>query len=374
MEPPGSFYRAGGTLEPNVPSYVVRRNADDELEQHIRARDFCYVLTARQMGKSSLMIRTAQRLQESTGPEERWHVAVVDMTVLGSESVKVTADEWYLGFAKVLAHELDIPGDVEAWWAERGSASLVLRLHEFLRDVVLKNTTVPVVVFVDEIESTLSLDFTDDFFATIRYCYNARANEPAYRRLVFVLLGVARPADLIKDKRELINIGTRIALTDFTPEEAHPLAAGLGDDPAIREAALQRVLHWTDGHPYLTQKVCQTAASRSEAEDSQVTPERVDRVVEGLFAPGSDRTDGHLKRVRDQVLGRKSLTRQILKLYWRVLEGAKVLDNPVSRAASELKLSGLVKVQRNGTYKVRNRIHEHVFNCAWISRRRSLKV
>jgi hypothetical protein len=51
METSGSFYTAGGTLEPNVPSYIVRRNADDELERHIRARDFCYMLAARQIGK-----------------------------------------------------------------------------------------------------------------------------------------------------------------------------------------------------------------------------------------------------------------------------------------------------------------------------------
>jgi WD40 repeat protein len=371
MAAPGSFYKAGGTLEVDVPSYVVRKKADDALGQHIRQCDFCYVLTARQMGKSSLSVRTAQRLQESAAPEERWNVAVVDLSLVGSRSVQVTADAWYLGIVKVLAHEFDLPGDVEGWWAARAAASPVLRLHEFLRDVVLKNTTGPVVVFVDEIDSTLSLDFTDDFFAMIRACYNARATDPDFRRLVFVLLGVARPADLIKDvHRTPFNIGTRIELTDFTSEEAQPLAAGLGDDPGIRDAALQRVLYWTDGHPYLTQKVCQTAAGRGQDKGSPVTPELVDGVVESLFAPGSDRTDDNLKWVRDQVIKQGPLTRQILTLYRRVLNGKKVLDDPVSRAASELKLSGLVKVQSDGTYKVRNKVYERVFDLAWVKKER----
>lgn len=57
------FFVAGGTLRAQSPSYVTRP-ADSDLLNHLLAGEFCYVLTARQMGKSSLMVRTAQRLQE----------------------------------------------------------------------------------------------------------------------------------------------------------------------------------------------------------------------------------------------------------------------------------------------------------------------
>jgi len=39
----------------------------------------------------------------------------------------------------------------------------------------------------------LSLDFRDGFFAAIRAIYDARASDPVYNRLNFVLLGVATP-------------------------------------------------------------------------------------------------------------------------------------------------------------------------------------
>src|SRR6185436_17375008 len=65
-------------------------------------------------------------------------------------------------------------------------------------------------------------------FAAIRECYNRRSEEPEYGRLTFCLVGVATPADLIRDTRTTpFNIGRRIELRDFTPEEAAPLAAGL---------------------------------------------------------------------------------------------------------------------------------------------------
>jgi hypothetical protein len=145
------------------------------------------------------------------------------------------------------------------------------------------------VVFIDETDAVRSLPFsTDEFFAAIRECYNRRTREPAFRRLTFCLLGVASPTDLIRDTRMTpFNIGRRIELTDFTESEASVLAVGLevgdADTPGrpAKEARrlLKRILHWTGGHPYLTQKLCQRVAS----EPGIHTPAGVDRLCRSLF-------------------------------------------------------------------------------------------
>src|SRR5205085_5411481 len=85
------------------------------------------------------------------------------------------------------------------------------------------------VIFVDEIDAVRSLPFrTDEFFAAIRECYNRRPQKPEFERLVFCLLGVASPSDLISDARMTpFNIGRRIELADFTEAEAAPLAEAL---------------------------------------------------------------------------------------------------------------------------------------------------
>jgi hypothetical protein len=136
------------------------------------------------------------------------------------------------------------------WWQAEAQLPIAQRLSRFCSDVVLGEIPGPVVVFVDEIDSTLSLDFSDDFFAAIRALYHARAGDEAVRRLTFVLIGVATPGDLIRDpKRTPFNIGARVDLEDFSEAEAAPLAVGLGLPPDDAQRVLADVLRWTGGHP-----------------------------------------------------------------------------------------------------------------------------
>jgi len=83
-----NIFTVGGTVQASNGLYISRR-ADVELLAHCRAGDFAYVLTPRQLGKSSLMVRTAARLQE-----EGVGVAVLDLTATGQN---LDAEQWYDG-------------------------------------------------------------------------------------------------------------------------------------------------------------------------------------------------------------------------------------------------------------------------------------
>src|SRR5947199_4667306 len=107
MDTRSPFFVTGGTLRPDAPSYVGRR-ADEELRRALAQGEFCYVLTARQMGKSSLMVRTAQRLRE-----EGARVAVLDVTAVGRN---MSAVQWYGGLLVALGRQLDLEDELEAFW------------------------------------------------------------------------------------------------------------------------------------------------------------------------------------------------------------------------------------------------------------------
>src|SRR6266702_907662 len=217
-----SFYVTGGTLRPDAPSYVERQ-ADRDLFEGLLNGEFCYVLTSRQMGKSSLMVRTASKLRE-----QAIAAVVLDLTAFGQT---LTADQWYDGLLLRIGRQLNLEADLETYAEAHLNIGPCQRFFDAIRDVVLPKlkTQKSLVVFVDEIDTVRSLPFpTDEFFAGIRECYNRRAEERDFDRLTFCLLGVASPSDLIRDTRQTpFNIGRRIELNDFSVAEAAPLAQGL---------------------------------------------------------------------------------------------------------------------------------------------------
>jgi WD40 repeat protein len=353
---PTNFYVTGGTLQRDAPSYVERQ-ADRDLFEGLSRGDFCYVLTARQMGKSSLVAHTTAGFR-AVGAA----VVNLDLTAIGQN---LSVEQWYDGLLAKVGRDLALEDELEEHWLEHERLGPLQRWMSSLREVVLRVRVGRVVLFVDEIDAVQSLPFsTDEFFAAIRECYNRRAEDPEFGRLSFCLLGVASPSDLIRDPRTTpFNIGKRIELTDFTPAEAAPLAGGLGREEPLGATLLQRVLYWTGGHPYLTQRLCQALTE----DPSATAAASVDRVCEGLFLSHRARErDTNLLFVSDWLLRSATEVSHLLSLYARVHSPRqKVPDDETDPLVGLLRLSGIVREQ-DGYLQVRNRIYARVFDRAWI--------
>lgn len=114
-------YKIGGSLGENAPSYVVRQ-ADTELYRWLKAGEFCYIFNSRQMGKTSLLVRTVKRLKA-----EGYACVTIDISGQGSQEVNI--EQWYTGIGYTLATELNIIDITEffAWWDARVKISPIQR-------------------------------------------------------------------------------------------------------------------------------------------------------------------------------------------------------------------------------------------------------
>ncbi|MEG4069264.1 AAA-like domain-containing protein [Microcoleus sp. Pol11C2] len=354
-----SYYQVGGSLTNNAPNYV-KRQADDDLYNGLKAGEFCYVLNSRQMGKSSLQVRTIQRLRN-----EGIACAAIDISEIGNRGV--TPEQWYAGLLRILENNFNLSDivNVRTWWRDRNFLTPVQRLSEFIETVLLPNISRNIVIFIDEIDSILALDFpADDFLALIRSCYNKRANNSEFDRLTWALLGVASPTDLCREQNASsntpFNIGKAIELTGFDETEAQPLAAGLADLTDSPHEVLREVLYWTGGQPFLTQKLCKLLFENAEL--IQNPQEWVEKVVRLKVVENWETQDvpEHLSTIRDRLFKENQRIVRRLGFYQQILEQTEMVPDG-SAEQMELRLSGLI-VKRGEKLTISNPIYEAVFN------------
>src|SRR5687767_11306322 len=87
------FFVVGGPVQPDRPCYV-ERSADRMLEEAVREREYCCVLGALAIGKTSLVARAARTLRQTGGL-----VGVVDLAQLGARGGDVDSERWIHGIA-----------------------------------------------------------------------------------------------------------------------------------------------------------------------------------------------------------------------------------------------------------------------------------
>jgi WD40 repeat protein len=357
MDGQSSFFRAGGTMEPNAPSYIVRV-ADAQLLQALLAGEYVFLLDSRQKGKSSLVARTMLGLRDAG-------VATIKLD-LQRVGANVTPEQWYAGLLMGVGLELNLDRDVFAFWESHPSIGPLARWLGAIETVVLRHIQQQLVIFIDEVDFVRALPFaTDEFFAGIRDCYNRRSEGRGFDRLTFCLVGVATPGQLIRNPDITpFNVGTRIELVDFTYNDTAGYAVALDEAGFAGEETLRRVHYWVNGHPYLTQLLCSHLVSR---------PTDVDELVKALLlSPESRQREANLGDVERRMLdpdipGLSAAERrsQVLELYRRLLRGRPIAAEDENPLIAVMKLSGVSK-EEGGKLLLRNRLYETIFNAHWI--------
>lgn len=256
-------------LEPStiIPTELyVERGADRQLATIVEAMGRPgYVLVARQMGKTNLLLNMKRKLE--TGPDI---VTYFDLSIRSD-----TLRGWFRRIVDTICEvRSDLFANVASEIARDRRASDSEPNMEFDRHlrIILRQVSARMVIVLDEIDALVSAPYADKIFSQIRSMYFARATYPEYKKLTYVLSGVAEPTDLIKDKAlSPFNIGEKIYLDDFTRDEFDVFLqrSGLSLEKPVADA----VYSWTGGNPRMTWDLC------SELEDKIIRGETIDLIA-----------------------------------------------------------------------------------------------
>jgi hypothetical protein len=308
-----------GTMDAESQFYIQR--AEDAKALSTIAQQGGVTITIkgpRQMGKSSLLIRTmaaARELDKRT--------VFLDFQLFGKA---VLADEnlFYRRFCEYLTRKLRLKSQVAEWWQEQGDSSNPFCCTDYVQYYLLEELAEPLVLAMDEVESLFSAEFRSDFFSMLRAWHNARAHEPIWKQLDLVLVTSTEPYQLIQDlDKSPFNVGEVLDLENFSPAAVAELNRRHGSP--LTETEVQTLMEWLHGHPYLVRKALYLVASGQMSAANLFARATDDR------GPFGDHLRYHLFRMHDkpnlvkgmlQAIRRQTCTDK--NVFWR-LRGAGLL-------------------------------------------------
>jgi len=248
-----AFEAAGGALALDSPFYV-ERPVDAALRSAVARRDsIVLVKGARQMGKTSLLARGLQEARNA-----RVRVVLTDMQDLDSSDLE-SSESLFTALGRELEESLELDASLRSSWDAGDSPNR--NFGRYVRRFALAGE-VPLVWGLDEVDRLFGRSYSDDVFGLFRSWHNRRALDPAgpWNRLTLVMAYATEAHLFIADVNQSpFNVGTRLGLRDFVPDEVAEL-----DDRYGAPLGRQRLGAFFDllaGQPYLVQRGLQTLAA-----------------------------------------------------------------------------------------------------------------
>jgi len=364
-----SDYRVeGGCLTLHDP--YVERAADTQLYEFAQSESrslVCFVLAPRQMGKSSLMVRTADKL--TANGQNCVQINLHQLGEIDSESTL------YYSFLVEIINQLDdslkigLHNDLSNYWENNLNLAPPLKFKYFLRgEISSRLQNGQLIIFIDEIQNLIAWQLQNSFLGFIRSLAQAEINT-SVNNILFVLLGVAKPSDLLTGNAMSWNLGEFIEL-DGLDGDCEPLKAGLQKVTEDPTQILERILYWGGGQPFLTQVLCHLVATSTEFSTNDIN-QHVDKLVKSKVIDNWQqnlRLSLHLPTIEDWFMNvepsQKRQKRLALETYINLLQQGSVSFNRSNIPQWELLISGLVKKEDN-QLTIRNPIYQRIFDRPW---------
>ena len=246
----------GGAMPLDSQLYITRP-ADEQFRAAIARRDSIVLIKgARQVGKTSLLARGLQQAREAGS-----RIVLTDLQML-NEADLASVETLFLALAELIAYRLDLGGCPRDVWDPLHSPNF--NFECYLQRHALGASPAPIVWGVDEVDRLFSRPFASEVFGLFRSWHNARSLDPegSWRRLTLVMAYATEAHLFITDLNQSpFNVGTRLTLEDFMPEQVADLNLRYGA-PLRTDGEVRRYFGLVGGNPYLAQRGLHEMAQR----------------------------------------------------------------------------------------------------------------
>ena len=331
----------------------VRRSADAQLQGVIQNMGRPgYVLVARQMGKTNLLLNAKREL--GAGEDIFVYVDLSNSYPTLSQFFRNIIDTAIDSEPERLYAAL---GEVQAFRnSSRGLPDH--KEHEQELRILLRCTTGKIVICLDEIDALTKSGYSDNVFSLIRSTYFAsRINFAEFNRLTYILSGVAEPSELIKNKAiSPFNIGEKIYLDDFTFEEYVNFLSCAKLN--FNNDVVKRIFSWTSGNPRICWDLCSSLEDILLA-GNDVKVDDVDSMVRRLYLSTYDMAP--VDHIRQLVAEDKEIRTAVLNIH----QGKYSAVSDAYR--TKLYLAGIVKADFSSSeIKIKNQVIAESLSLDWI--------
>lgn len=250
---PVSLEMPEGTMEAQSIFYVERSSDGLALQAIARQGVTITIKGPRQMGKSSLLIRTID-----TAVNAGKRVAFLDFQLFDKAALS-NADLFFRQFCTWLTDELEMADKVDEYWnMPLGNSQ---RCTRYVGRYLLKEFRKSLVLAMDEVERVFDTDFRSDFFGMLRSWHNSRATTPIWKQLDLVLVTSTEPYQLIDNLNQSpFNVGQVVDLEDFTAAQVADLNRRHGSP--LNSSEERQLMALLNGHPYLVRLALYIIASQ----------------------------------------------------------------------------------------------------------------
>ncbi|MEH2223374.1 AAA-like domain-containing protein [Nostoc sp.] len=235
------FENPDGQVPLNSRFYIERPEVEIKCyESILQPGALIRIKAPQKMGKTSLMSRILNHSKQKG-------YRTVSLNLWSKENL-TDLNKFLEGFCATLSYELGLEDKIEQSWKRRLSSQV--NCTNYLKDYLLKNIDVPLVLGLDDIDKIFPYpEIAQEFFALLRAWHEKGKNEEIWQKLRLVIAHSQEVYVSLNVNQSPFNVGLSVEIGEFNATQ-------------IKELVQRHQLNWSDteigqlrgmidGHPYL---------------------------------------------------------------------------------------------------------------------------